>query len=146
MKNNTTKWHIFYVLNILVSLVLGLTVYVCWRPDTYVSQVVYNILGITSNIGSFIYLLPDWIISFCRNFLADMLWAYALTFTICYIWWDFRKSMLSVFVITTAFEVGIEFFQKMGIMSGTFDWLDIILEVCISALIMLFIKTIHKEN
>ena len=144
-KNNASALHIFYSLNILFSLVLGLIVYVCWRPDAFISQVVYDVLGVSPNIGAFLNALPDWAILFCRNFLADILWAYALTFTTCYIWRSIGKSMFPAFVVTATFEVCIEFFQKIGLMSGTFDWLDILLEVCVSAAIMLLIKTIHKE-
>ena len=144
--NRTMKQHMFYALNISISLVIGLIVYVCYRPDTYVSQAVYNLLGISPDIGGFVNWLPTWLLLFIRNYLADIIWAYALTFTICYILWNQKKSMFPIFGIVAVFEICIEVSQKVGIMSGTFDWYDIFLEICISALVMLVIKTKYKEK
>ena len=144
--NRTMKQHMFYALNISISLVIGLIVYVCYRPDTYVSQAVYNLLGISHDIGGFANWLPTWLLLFIRNYLADIIWAYALTFTICYILWNQNKSMFPIFSIVAVFEICIEVSQKVGIMSGTFDWFDIFLEICISALVMLVIKTKYKEK
>ena len=144
--NRTIKQHMFYALNISASLVIGLIIYLCYRPDTYVSQAVYNLLGISPDIGVFVKLLPTWLLLFIRNYLADIIWAYALTFTICYILWNQNKSMFPIFGIVAVFESCIEVSQKVGIMSGTFDWFDIFLEICISALVMLVIKTKYKEK
>lgn len=144
--NRTMKQHMFYALNISISLVIGLIVYVCCRPDTYVSQAVYNLLGIFPDIGGFVNWLPTWLLLFIRNYLADIIWAYALTFTVCYILWNQNKSMFPIFGIVAVFEICIEVSQKVGIMSGTFDWFDIFLEICISALVMLVIKTKYKEK
>ena len=131
------KRNVFFVLNILLSLVIGLTVYVFCRPDTHVSKIVHNLLGVSPEV-----VLPEWVMSFLRNYMADVLWAYALTFTVIYI----LGSGFLTFAIVAIFEICIEVSQKVGIMSGTFDWVDIILEVCISALVMLLINTIQKEK
>lgn len=142
--NRTMKQHMFYALNISMSLVIGLIVYVCFRPDTYVSQVVYDVLGISPDVVLSATWLPTWLLLFVRNFLADIIWAYALTFTVCYILWDQSKSMLPIFGIVATFEICIEVSQKLGIMPGTFDWWDIFLEICITAFVMLLIKILSK--
>ena len=138
--------HIFYCLNIVVPLIFGSAIYVCYRPDTYISQFVYNTLGISPNVGVFTDVLPAWVVSFIQNYLADILWAYSLTFTVYYIWRKQSSSSYEAFGIVIAFEFCIEFSQKPGIMSGTFDWIDIFLEVCITVLATLLIKSHDKES
>lgn len=142
----TVRQHIFYCLNILVSLILGLAVYVCYRPDTYVSQFVYNVLGFSFDKIIHANVLPTWVLRFIRNYLGDISWAYALTFTICYVWLKPDGRMLPVFGIVATFETVIEVFQGIDIVPGTFDWLDIFLEICITAFVMLLIKIKHKES
>ena len=144
--DNSARQHIFYCLNILVSLILGLAVYVCFRPDTYVSHVVYNVLGVSVDGIIPTNGLPAWLLLFIRNYLGDISWAYALTFTIFYIWLGMDGKLVTAFCIVTAFEIGIEVLQKTDIVLGTFDWWDIFLEICITAFIMLLIKILHKEN
>lgn len=142
----STKRNTFYIFNILISLVVGLIVYVCYRPDTHVSQIVYNVLGISADCIATIDVLPTWLLLFARNYLGDISWAYALTFTICYIWLGTGGRMIHVFGIVATFETGIEILQMVDIIPGTFDWWDILVEICITAFSMLLIKTIHKEN
>ena len=146
MSHIITKRHTFYLLNIIISLVIGLTVYVCYRPDTFVSNVVYKMFGTRPDVEMYTSMLPQWLTIFIQNYLADILWAYALTFTVSYIWLDQSGSALQVFGIVAVFEFFMEFSQKIDIMPGTFDWMDIVLEICITALLMPFIKTLCKEN
>ena len=146
VKNKTTMRHIFYCLNILVSLIFGLAVYVCYRPDTYVSQFVYNVLGFSVNEIIPVNVLPTWLLQFVRNYLGDISWAYALTFTICYIWLKPGGRVLPALGIAMAFEIVSEVLQRIDVVPGTFDWLDIFLEICITAFLMLLIKIKHKER
>lgn len=141
-----TAQHIFYWLNILVSLFLGLAIYVFFRPDAYVSQALYNVMGVSVDGIITKDALPTWLLLFIRNFLGDISWAYALTFTICYIWLTPGGRMIPVFGIVTIFEIGIEVLQKVCIIPGTFDWWDIFLEICITAFVMLLIKNLGKET
>ena len=117
-----------------------------FRPDTYVSQALYNVIGVSVDGIITKDALPTWLLLFIRNFLGDISWAYALTFTIGYIWLTPGGRMIPVFGIVTIFEIGIEVLQKVGIIPGTFDWWDIFLEICITAFVMLLIKNLDKEN
>ena len=81
-----------------------------------------------------------WLVTLCRNFLPDILWAYSLTFAVALVWLPEEKVILKVLVICISFEIGVELSQKIGLISGTFDWLDIIFEVCATVLGALIIK------
>ena len=146
LSDRSTMRHIFYCVNILASLILGLAVYVCYRPDSYVSQVVYNIFGVSFDNIIPANVLPKWLLMFIRNYLGDISWAYALTFTVCYIWLTPSGRLLPAFGIIATFEVAIEVLQLIDVAPGTFDWLDVFLEICITAFIMLLIKIKLKEK
>lgn len=138
--NFTVRQHLFYLVNIIFSLAIGVSVYVFFRPDTHISQVIYRFLGVRPLFFPQNILFPEWLALFIRNYLADILWAYALSFTVCYILWHPNRNTILSFAIVSIFEICMEVFQKTGFLSGTFDWLDIFYEICISAFAMLYIK------
>lgn len=130
---------IFYGGNIFGALVAGVLVYFLFRPDTYVSQVICSGLGIEWPVGV-IGVFPDWIVVFLRNYMCDMFWAYALTFAVGALLHDVLGSSFSVLLVCGIFEIVIELSQEIGIMSGTFDMVDVVLEICITAFVTLIIK------
>jgi len=83
---------------------------------------------------------------FARNFLSDIFWAYSLTHTAFFIFHTERKHGVGVFLICVAFETAIELFQKANILPGTFDILDILFEICITAFVTQLINIIFKEK
>lgn len=114
----------FYVENVVISLGLGLLNYQLFRPDTYLAELGRKVLQIDlaekiRNIG----LLIPRITMFLKNFASDMLWAYALFFTLFCVTEDNRAI-----IVAALFSLCMEGLQKIGIVSGTFDWWDIGLE------------------
>jgi len=129
------KYRLCCMLHIILPVVAGTLIYIFFRPDTYISGCFSKAFGVTGPDMS--EAVPDWVALICRNFLSDMLWAYALTVTVVLIMDDGGKYSVWICLI---FELSMELCQKAGILSGTFDWLDIILEICASALAALIIK------
>jgi hypothetical protein len=108
-------------------------------------QIIYHVL-VPLSVGTFIYwaarptvlafsfydfsplswskYLPNWVLF---N-LPDGLWSYAfVSFTL--ILWQNNTSLSAKFWIMTAFLLGIvlEIGQYFGFISGTFDWLDVLI-------------------
>lgn len=60
-----------------------------------------------------------------RNHLCDFLWAYSLAFSLTYI--ELNKTQ--TFIITLLTGIIFELFQKIHLIKGTFDILDILVEL-----------------
>ena len=118
----------FYLWNILGSLLLGLVIYLILRPQSYISQAIYSVfpcgIGNAANQNGGHILLR-----LLNNFGPDMLWAYAMTFTVMLILGDGKRKWIQCACICMALETGTELMQKAGLLSGTFDPLDIAVEV-----------------
>ena len=131
---------VFCCTHSLIALMVGLITYCVFRPDTYISQEIYKILDIKSVCFGVRTLFSKGSITFFCNFLPDILWAYALTFAINMAWVGARFGIVKTLLVCVVFEVGIEFSQLIGVMQGTFDWLDILFEFCATTLAALIIK------
>lgn len=148
MSHINKKNIIFFGMNIIIPLLAGVFLYIWMRPDTYISIYVYNFLDLSVNDLKFGFSLPHLLSSFLRNFSCDMLWAYSLTFTVFVILGLKYESLKPTLIICSMFEIGIELLQKFGVISGTFDFLDILLEFCIIifAIIVIFFTLRRVKN
>ena len=75
-----------------------------------------------------------------------MLWAYSLTFAVYVILCDHSQYMPKMLVTCFAFETGIELLQLVDVLKGTFDWWDIALEICATAMASLIIKHTRRKH
>ena len=107
----------FWMVNIIIPLFLGLCIYVLCRPDTYVSSVFIRFLNTFGITTGNIYVRSE----FLRFYLCDILWAYALTFTISFLLGQSKEELYLTAGICVAFEGIIEFMQKWQIIRGTFE-------------------------
>ncbi len=140
------KHRIILLLNIIIPLIFGLVIYLLLKPNTYISELIYSLFNIRFDY----YISNKGIIRiFIYNYLCDILWAYALTFTVYYFVNSFTHKYLLTLFITNMFCVLIELLQYFGIVSGTFDIFDILLECVSSALALMYILFLFhggKEN
>jgi hypothetical protein len=123
------KEHSFYLVHTSIALLLGLFIYIVFRPDTYISK---YLLGYTHlrTFSNYILVKDNCIILFTRNYLCDILWAYALTFAAWTVGFSrVRREYLSLGGSCILFELLVEIMQKFHIISGTFDILDILMEI-----------------
>lgn len=129
----------FYWINIIIPIVLGTIVYILFREDTYISIIFMKIM---KEVGIEIALphnLDNPIADFARNHLCDILWAYALTFTVV-LAGDFqKKQMIIPFIISAVFGISMELLQKFDIITGTFDYWDIVFQVIASVCAIIII-------
>jgi hypothetical protein len=118
---------------VLLPLLLGGFIYLAARPTT-LAFVNYPSLIWTKS-------LPNWVVF---N-LPDGLWSYSLlSFTL--ILWQNDDSLNAKFWILTAFSLGVllEIGQYFHFISGTFDWLDVLVYLLLN--LISFAQFNSKKN
>ncbi len=141
MKGKAKFRYLFYGVNIVIPLLIGLLLYVTFRRDAYVSILISKYLNLPALSNS---TLPEWLISFFRSFASDILWAYSLGFAVMLTLGYNRRNLVCSFFVCIFFEAFLEVLQKVGILHGTFDDLDILLEAVFICLALFNIKK-HEE-
>lgn len=114
--------------NILIPLAVGALLYAIWNPDTY--------------IGCFMCRLPGferlpYLGNACNGSLgtlmkfygSDMAWAYAFAASIYLITQSDRRARIQCFAACILAEILFEFAQRVHLISGCFDVMDILVEV-----------------
>lgn len=138
---NRKHWKriVFIFLNVLFPLIVGFSVYVFLKPDTYIYNFIHRI-----------FLLPTYapteIFSVCfYNWGCDFLWAYSLNNLLLISLNQFKNTILISSLLTGFVGAFLEFLQLIGSLGGTFDFIDIISEflaIIISGLIIKIMKVI----
>ena len=132
-----------FILNCIVPVLFGAIIYLLFRENTLFSGFVRRFVPfpkVPTNA------LPNKIGLFIRYYLADMAWAYALTFAIGAIFEGDKRQILLSGTISIGFEALIEGFQKTKWIPGTFDWKDIAFEAVTSIVALIIIKHIKRED
>ena len=106
----------YLIYTVILPLLLGLFVYISFRTNTYIN----NFL----NVGLNIKLPIESINYFFKFLLPDGIFAFSFTNAFLILW--FKEFHLRYLLIPLIFFVSIELFQLLNIISGTFDFLDII--------------------
>lgn len=120
----------------VTALGLGLLLYLFLRQGTYLHTLSETVLH---------FEVPDILsrssyLQFAANWLGDFLWAYALCFALYRLLSPFQHRMLFAILATSALGTLLEFLQKVQILSGTFDPLDILAESIAAVFAAIIIK------
>lgn len=113
----------FYIALCCGSLIIGGIIYIIFRPDTYVSNLFDNI----TFLEKLRLYISDSDYSFMKFYLPDYLWCFSLC---CGLVSVFEDKIANTFICcTTAFVCGVvwETFQFIHIVSGVFDFFDILM-------------------
>ena len=146
MKKYKNKLFFCWLINVVIPIALGAAIYILVRPDTYISHFAYRTLGVSWQGGIGRRMLPRWIWLFLTGHASDILWAYGLTHAVFLILGKDRKCFLLTAAICVVFEVGMECMQLLPGILATFDWWDIALEICATAIASLIIKLQWEEK
>lgn len=119
-----------------IALGLGLFLYLFLRQKTYL----HTILEATFRFQLPIVLHYAAPLQFAANWLGDFLWAYALCFALYRMLSPFRNRLLFAVLTTSALGTLLEILQKVQIINGTFDPLDILAEAAAAVLAAIIIK------
>ena len=116
-----------YLLNSFIPVFAGVIIYTLFRKDAYISLLLDRFVSFPEIQTSGV---PAWVSRFVKNYAADVLWAYSLTFAVM---WSVNSEnslndSLEVFSICFCFICLVELFQKTGVFRGTYDFLDISFE------------------
>jgi len=109
-------------------MVIGGTIYVFFRPTAFVSRP-FNNIGFLNRICEEASHLDGWFISFIKYWFCDFLWAYALAFCLLLVFEKTNTKYLLPIILTVLLSVLLELLQGFQIVSGTFDWWDLLSEL-----------------
>ncbi len=143
MNSAVKQRRFFYWLNICIPLLVGLILYLSFRKDAFISVFWGKYLPLPAPLFKS---LPEWLSLFLRNYASDILWAYSLGFAIQLVLGRSKRSRLHTLVVCLCFEVILEVLQRFGVIRGTFDYLDILLEACSICLALLVIKVFEEAQ
>ena len=140
--NAMKKDAVFWSLIIAVPLIVGLAVYLIFKPSAFVSKWLYDLFG-WRQPWVHTPLSPFWI--FIRFYLCDLLWALSLTAVSQLILGTGRKQVIVSFLICVLTGTAVELLQHHGIIPGTFDIWDLIVE-SIGSVLSIIITTTHTRR
>jgi len=141
MKGRKRYTLIFFCVNIAVPIILGALIYLFFRKDTYISIFISKYLALPNPESVF----SPFIEKTLKNYFADTMWAYSLTFSVLLILGYSKKNLFITFGVCSIFETTIECLQKTKLFHGTFDVLDIAFELITTIFALLVIKKYFEE-
>lgn len=127
----------YFILNIIVPLVVGALIYYILFPDIIFVKTIDELIGVSFHIS---VKIGNVVIRYLRYYLLDLLWAYSLMSLVSMMF----KDSKAVYVISFVFIIAMEMIQKVPGIPGTFDVIDIVIEM-IAGLIAIRINK-RREN
>ncbi len=125
------KYRIFKILNFFIPFFLACLIYLFYRQDIIIERYEkwFSLFGELRSL-TYIETGSTWYWSFIKYYLPDMLWAYSLG---CSAFYGYRNRIVKI-VVPILFGTTIEICQYIGLLFGTGDVLDIIIEIIGAAL------------
>ena len=127
----------YFILNIIVPLVVGALIYYILFPDIIFVKTIDELIGVSFHIP---VKIGNVIIRYLRYYLLDLLWAYSLMSLVSMMF----KDSKAVYAISFVFIIAMEMMQMVPSIPGTFDVIDIVIEM-IAGLIAIRINK-RREN
>ena len=118
------KWFMFMV---LCPLFLGAAFYYIFCPDVFFVTWIDTFTGIYAHITDIPVGNP--VLGFIRSYLLDFVWAFAFAAMIYLLTYKEKKLRWLVLIIPVITGVIMEVLQLHGLISGTYDVFDIIIEI-----------------
>lgn len=115
------------LMNMVLPLMAGAMVYILLSPDAYITRAFWSAIGKENPLRDIQICDMPYGIQFIRYHCCDFLWAMALYSTVILVMG--KDRMRWSILITTIFIVGMEGLQLSDAVSGTFDLMDIVVEV-----------------
>lgn len=136
---------IILILNIICPVMIGAFIYYLVSPNVIFVKKIDDIIGGVINIH--ISPLDNVIFKLIRNYFLDMMWGYALVFTLFYIIGNNAVKIGKIFWIAFIFSVVMEIIQIAPPVQGTFDIFDIGVEFLAEAIAAFIIyKSYFREE
>lgn len=144
-KNATKKQNLFLMCNIFVPLLLGAVLYYISSPDVIFVRKLSALLGFSFHANG---MAVNFIMSgFIRNYFLDMLWGYGLVFALTWVSGVCEgKKLLGILFVSGLFSALMEFLSLTNMVSGTFDVMDIFLELLAELFAYFLIRSVYRHN
>lgn len=119
--------------HIVMPIIIGVIIYLIWSPNVYFTVFFWELLPIDNPFIDLEISEMPFIIRMIRYYLCDILWMYALTYSILLIIEEKeKKSILLGCVISAIFGTLIELSQLFDFVAGSFDYFDILIQIITS--------------
>ena len=138
------KAKISILLNIIIPLVLGGLIYYCYSPNVIFVQKIDALLGFAHH--PFQLSVDAMPVKIIRNYLLDALWGYSLIFTIFLIIGNKTANENLVGLVGAVFAGLMELLQLTPLMNGTFDIMDIFVELVAIFIAVFIIKILRRDS
>lgn len=139
MKNK--RGIVFLVLNISVPIMIGAIIYYLFCPDVIFVQQVDAIWGHGIHVNCFN--MNNILVRFIRNYFLDMIWGYALVFTLYLFIANNTAELMKIFIVSFVFSAIMEILQLASFVRGTFDIFDIVVELIAEISAVFIIKNFN---
>ena len=131
----------FIYANISIPILAGSLLYYVTSPQVIFAQNIDRLLGVSLHVG-----MENTFVVNLRSYMPDMLWAYALVFSLMLVTGNKTAYVWKMFVIAGMFSTIMEVLQVTGCVKGTFDVMDIIVEIIAELMAVFIIKRHHMKK
>lgn len=135
---------LFVVMNIAIPLFVGAFIYYFLSTDVIFVRIIDKVINGGVHFNSLVE--NSYVVKFIRFYLLDMLWGYALVFTLYFILSNNTANLKKIFFIAFVFSTSMEILQLTSFATGTFDFLDILFEFLAEIFAVLVIKNTQEEG
>ena len=141
----------FVTLHVLLPILIGGLVYICWRDPALLMFKWFRVLGVEPLVlqlrlatTSARQSLPDWFV----YSLPDGLWVYALTAFMTRVWSGSPSSPVKTGWLSVGLLLGAgsELGQLAGVVPGTFDLTDFLFYLFAAAIAFLIASKLNRKR
>ena len=127
----------FIMLNVIVPLIMGMLMYLAVSQEVVFIKLINELLGYSSNGGM---IRKSVVVTESRYYLPDMLWGYSLIFALFFVCGKRQSTLPSIFILAGVFAAIMESLQLISAIPGSFDLMDIVVEIAACLLAVFIIK------
>lgn len=125
----------FIYANITLPILAGSLMYYVASPQVIFVKNIDRLLGVSLHVE-----MENIFVIILRSYMPDMLWAYALVFSLMMVTGNKTANVWKMFAIAGMFSTIMEVLQITGYVKGTFDVMDIIVEIIAELMAVFIIK------
>ena len=142
MKNEGRYENGFIALNVIIPLILGLLIYLAVSREVVFIKLISGSLGYSNNEGM---TLGSFVATRLRYYLPDMLWGYSLVFALFFVCGREQPALVPVWILAGIFAAIMESLQLISAVPGSFDPMDMVVEIAAGLLAVFIIKN-HRTR
>lgn len=137
---------IFYFIAAVLPLLSGYFIYLAFSPGLPITAIFYELFP-NADLSCF---SENRFLKISKPYICDFMWAFAFTFSVSFVLNKTRLNYIKSCSVSFVFSLILELLQMSGIVSGTFDFADILFELlaCITAAVIIknFLRSIENEE